>query len=112
MENGVPQNIQDLVTKKELEELLAEQTTVILGAVDQRLVKQEDKITKTMGERFQGVDDRLSAHDLRMTNRGQIPDRPEPVTTPAAALERARASLARGEGIPHDEVLREFGLKK
>lgn len=28
----------------------------------------------------------------------------------AAALERARASLARGEGIPHQEVLREFGL--
>jgi len=28
----------------------------------------------------------------------------------AAALERARASLARGEGIPHKEVLREFGL--
>jgi hypothetical protein len=30
----------------------------------------------------------------------------------AAALERARASLARGEGIPHDEILREFGLKQ
>jgi hypothetical protein len=30
----------------------------------------------------------------------------------AAALDRARASLARGEGIPHDEILREFGLKK
>lgn len=30
----------------------------------------------------------------------------------AAALGRARASLARGEGIPHDEVLREFGLKQ
>jgi hypothetical protein len=30
----------------------------------------------------------------------------------AAALDRARASLARGEGIPHDEVLREFGLNK
>lgn len=28
----------------------------------------------------------------------------------AAALERSRASLARGEGIPHDEILREFGL--
>lgn len=28
----------------------------------------------------------------------------------AAALDRARASLARGEGIPHDEILREFGL--
>jgi len=30
----------------------------------------------------------------------------------AAALDRARASLARGERIPHDEVLREFGLKQ
>ena len=30
----------------------------------------------------------------------------------AAALDRARASLARGEGIPHEEVLREFGLKQ
>jgi hypothetical protein len=28
----------------------------------------------------------------------------------AAALDRARASLVRGEGIPHEEVLREFGL--
>ncbi len=27
----------------------------------------------------------------------------------AAALDRARASLARGEGIPHEEILREFG---
>jgi hypothetical protein len=30
----------------------------------------------------------------------------------AAALDRARASLARGEGIPHEEILREFGLSK
>ena len=30
----------------------------------------------------------------------------------AAAIARARASLARGEGIPHEEILREFGLKK
>jgi hypothetical protein len=28
----------------------------------------------------------------------------------AAALDRARASLARGEGVSHKEVLREFGL--
>lgn len=27
----------------------------------------------------------------------------------AAALDRARASLARGEGVPHEEILREFG---
>jgi hypothetical protein len=30
----------------------------------------------------------------------------------AGGLERARASLARGEGIPHEEILREFGLMK
>jgi hypothetical protein len=30
----------------------------------------------------------------------------------AAALDRARASLARGEGIRHEEILREFGLNK
>lgn len=30
----------------------------------------------------------------------------------AAALDRARASLARGEGIPHENILREFGLGK
>jgi len=30
----------------------------------------------------------------------------------AAALDRARVSLSRGEGIPHDEILREFGLNQ
>jgi hypothetical protein len=29
-----------------------------------------------------------------------------------AALDRARASLARGEGIPHEHLRREFGLDK
>lgn len=30
----------------------------------------------------------------------------------SAALDRSRASLARGEGIPHDEILREFNLSR
>lgn len=30
----------------------------------------------------------------------------------AAEIERARASIAAGNAIPHDEVLREFGLAK
>ena len=30
----------------------------------------------------------------------------------AAAVDCARASLARGEGIPHEEILREFGLSQ
>jgi hypothetical protein len=30
----------------------------------------------------------------------------------AAALDRSRSSLARGEGISHEEIRREFGLQK
>ncbi|MFZ3342442.1 MAG: hypothetical protein WA609_17040 [Terriglobales bacterium] len=30
----------------------------------------------------------------------------------AAAIDRARASLARGEAIPHEDIRREFGLGK
>ena len=36
----------------------------------------------------------------------QEPVSPEEV----AALDQARASLERGEGVPHEDVLREFGL--
>lgn len=39
-------------------------------------------------------------------------DEEEVTSDTAAALERARASLARGQGIPHEEILREFGLNK
>ena len=43
----------------------------------------------------------------------EIPVEEEEITPEtAAALDRARASLARGEGIPHEEILREFGLAK
>lgn len=30
----------------------------------------------------------------------------------AVALDHARASLRKGKGIPHDEILREFGLSQ
>jgi hypothetical protein len=39
-------------------------------------------------------------------------DEEEITSETAAALDRARASLARGEGIPHEEILREFGPNK
>src|ERR1700676_4960007 len=39
-------------------------------------------------------------------------DEEEITSETAAALQRARASLARGEGVPHEEILREFGLNK
>lgn len=39
-------------------------------------------------------------------------DEEEVTPETAAALDRARASLARGEGIPHEEILREFGLEQ
>src|ERR1700730_2614665 len=43
----------------------------------------------------------------------QAPVEEEEITSEtAAALDRARTSLARGEGIPHEEVRHEFGLWK
>ena len=37
----------------------------------------------------------------------------EPVSAEEAReIAEARASLARGEGIPHEEILREFGLRQ
>ena len=36
----------------------------------------------------------------------------EPISAgEAAALDAAHASIQRGEGIPHEEILREFGLR-
>ncbi len=41
----------------------------------------------------------------------RVPVEEEEITVETgAALDRARASLARSEGIPHEEILREFGL--
>jgi hypothetical protein len=39
-------------------------------------------------------------------------EREEITSETETALDRSRASLARGAGIPHDEILREFGLKQ
>ncbi|MFN7932137.1 MAG: hypothetical protein U0R19_02345 [Bryobacteraceae bacterium] len=42
-----------------------------------------------------------------------VPVEEEEITAEtAAALDCARASLARGEGVPHEEILREFGLQQ
>jgi hypothetical protein len=39
-----------------------------------------------------------------------VPAEEEEITPEtAAAMDRARASLARGEGIPHEDIRREFG---
>ena len=41
----------------------------------------------------------------------QAPVEDEEITAgTAASIDCARASLARGEGISHDEILREFGI--
>ncbi len=40
------------------------------------------------------------------------PEEEELTPETAAALDRARDSLTRGEGVPHNEILREFGLKQ
>ena len=52
--------------------------------------------------------DRQQAHQLSTASAW----RKESTAETAAALDRSHASLARGAGIPHDEILREFGLNK
>ena len=50
---------------------------------------------------------------LEPVSPGEVPVEEEEISSEtAAALQRSRASLARGEGISHEEVLREFGIKK
>jgi len=44
---------------------------------------------------------------------GDLPIEEEEITPQTAAdLDRARASIERGEGIPHEAILREFGLTR
>jgi hypothetical protein len=55
--------------------------------------------------------ERQRAHALLTRSLAVAPVEEEEITPEtAAALDRARASLVRGEGIPHEEILREFGL--
>ena len=58
--------------------------------------------------------ERQQAHQLLVSRSLALAPVEEKKITPetAAALDRARVSLARGEGIPHEEILREFGLTK
>jgi hypothetical protein len=50
---------------------------------------------------------------LLLQSLSQAPVEEEEITAEtAAALDRAQVSLSRGEGISHDEILREFGLSK
>ena len=46
----------------------------------------------------------------RSLTNAPVDDEPVPAAE-ATALDDAHASIARGEGISHDEILREFGLK-
>lgn len=41
-----------------------------------------------------------------------VVDHEEPTPETIAAIKKGRGCLARGEGVPHEDVLREFGFKK
>jgi hypothetical protein len=51
--------------------------------------------------------------DTLATSLANVEAEEEEITADtAASLDRARASLARGEGISHSEIMREFGHNK
>lgn len=66
-----------------------------------------DAKLSTVRSLLQGMVEALS-HTLALAPMEEEEITPET----AAALARARASLARCEGIPHEDILREFGLNK
>jgi hypothetical protein len=49
---------------------------------------------------------------LHSLSQAPVEDDEEITPDTAAALDRARVALARGEGISHEEILREFGLTR
>ena len=65
-------------------------------------------VVRSLLEMIVGSDDAPLARSLALAPVEEEEITPET----AAALDRARASLARGEGISHEEILREFGLRK
>lgn len=78
-------------TRQHVHQLIDQLDTDQLAAVGQLLDVMVDPLARSLADA--PVDD-------------------EPVTAEdAAAIEEGCASLARGEGIPHEEILREFGLK-
>ena len=51
--------------------------------------------------------------DLLARSLANAPVETEPISAKeAAALDEAHAAIARGEGIPHEEILREFGVAR
>jgi hypothetical protein len=71
------------------------------------------RIVCVYGRAFGSFGKRLTA---LWKSRGPLASAPveEEEVTPetAAAIDCSRASIARGEGIPHEDILREFGLGK
>jgi hypothetical protein len=71
-------------------------------------------IDKLSGEQLQAVRNLLEVMVTPLARAlASAPVEDEEITVDTAkALDRSRAALRRGQGIPHDEILREFGLKK
>jgi hypothetical protein len=71
-------------------------------------------IDKLSGEQLQAVRNLLEVMVTPLASAlASAPVEDEDLTAEtAAAIGRSRAALGRGEGIPHEEILQEFGLKK
>ena len=83
------------------------------GRIEERK-KAHALIDKLSGEQLEAVRNLLEVMVtplIRALESAPVEDDDLTAET-ARAVDRSRAALRRGEGIPHDEVLREFGLKK
>jgi hypothetical protein len=71
-------------------------------------------IDRLSGEQLQAVRNLLEVMVTPLASAlASAPVEDEELTAEtAAAIDRSRTALRRGEGIPHEEILREFRLKK
>jgi hypothetical protein len=82
--------------------------------LSQRRQRAHDLLNRLSPEKLEAVQSLLEVMVEPLSRSlAAAPVEDEEITPETAAgLDRARASLAHGEGIPHDEVRREFGLNK
>jgi predicted transcriptional regulator len=71
-----------------------------------RLIEQLDATQLALSRLLEVMLDPISA------SLANAPFEDEPISVEeSAALDEAHAAIQRGEGVPHEEILREFGLR-
>jgi hypothetical protein len=81
-----------------------------LTAEHQQLLELASRVPKEQIQTAKRLLEALIGDSVYLTPAAAPPDDEELRPEVIASIVEARASIARGEGIPHEEILREFGI--